>query len=130
MTRPCENGWWRGVERHGCLRLRLQESGVFQPAVAARRLACARWPHFERWNRVREATFSQPGLRLYRCDQWSGPHDVDDAGKIVGEHVQRLFGGDGAAAAEAVGAVSQPFSRSVNRHRHRTGTLHDFSLSV
>src|SRR5207253_9101714 len=41
-----------------------------------------------------EATFSQPGLRPDRCDQRSGPHDVDDAGKIVGEHVQRHFGGD------------------------------------
>ena len=36
-----------------------------------------------------EATFSQPGLRLDCCDQRSGPHDVDDAGEIVGEHVQR-----------------------------------------
>src|SRR5271155_1629112 len=40
------------------------------------------------------ATVSQPGLRLDRCDQRSGPHDVDDAGKIVGKHVQRHFGGD------------------------------------
>jgi hypothetical protein len=30
-SRPCENGWWRGVERPWHLRFRLQESGVFQP---------------------------------------------------------------------------------------------------
>src|ERR1700757_602578 len=40
-----------------------------------------------------EATFSQPGLRLDRCDQRSGPHDVDDAGEIVGEDVKRHLGG-------------------------------------
>src|SRR5947209_5732963 len=40
------------------------------------------------------ATVSRPRLRLDRCDQRSGPHDVDDAGKIVGEHVQRHFRGD------------------------------------
>src|SRR5215475_7251558 len=40
-----------------------------------------------------EATFPQPGLRLDRCDQRSGPHDVDDAGEIVGEDVERHFSG-------------------------------------
>jgi hypothetical protein len=78
----------------GCRAVPIAEDRDVPAAAAARRLAYARWPHFERWNRVREATFSQPGLCLYRCDQWSGPHDVDDAGKIVGEHVQRHFGGD------------------------------------
>src|SRR6516162_2022982 len=40
-----------------------------------------------------EATFSQPGLRLDRCDQRSGPHDVDDAREIVGEDMERHLGG-------------------------------------
>ncbi len=62
-------------------------------AVVARRLARARCPHFERWNRVRSDIFTA-GLCLDRCDQRSGPHDVNDAGKIIGEHVQRHFGGD------------------------------------
>ena len=53
-----------------------------------RRLARARCPQFERGTAL-EKTFSQPGLCLDRCDQRSGPDDVDDAGKIVGEHVQR-----------------------------------------
>src|SRR6516165_11645062 len=41
-----------------------------------------------------EATFSQPGLRLDRCNQRSGPHDVDDAREIVGEDVERHLSGD------------------------------------
>ena len=40
-----------------------------------------------------EATFSPPGLRLDRCNQRSGPHDVDDAREIVGESVERHLGG-------------------------------------
>src|SRR5580704_8205085 len=59
----------------------------------ARQLARARCPQFERGTAL-EKTFSQPGLRLDRCDQRSGPDDVDDAGEIVGKDVQRHFGGD------------------------------------
>src|ERR1700758_3248032 len=40
-----------------------------------------------------EATFSQPRLRLDRCNQRSGPHDVDDAREIVSEDVERHLGG-------------------------------------
>src|SRR6201982_2539578 len=40
-----------------------------------------------------EATFSQLGLRLDRCNQRSGPHDVDDAREIVGEDVERHLSG-------------------------------------
>src|ERR1700760_221543 len=40
-----------------------------------------------------EATFSQPRLRLDRCNQRSGPHDVDDTREIVSEDVERHLGG-------------------------------------
>src|SRR6516165_12205030 len=40
-----------------------------------------------------ETTFSQPWLCLDRCDQRSGPHDVDDAREIVGEDMERHLGG-------------------------------------
>src|SRR5947207_1665371 len=40
-----------------------------------------------------EAPFSQPRLRLDRCNQWSGPHDVNDAREIVSEDVERHLGG-------------------------------------
>src|SRR6201981_1584868 len=40
-----------------------------------------------------EATFSQPRLRLDRCNQRSGPHDCDDAREIVSEDVERHLGG-------------------------------------
>ena len=55
-------------------------------AVVARRLAPVA-VRTSNGGTALEATFSQPGLRLDRCDQRSGPHDIDDAGKIVGEHV-------------------------------------------
>ena len=40
-----------------------------------------------------EATFSQQGLRLDRCNQRSGPHDIDDAREIVSEDVEGHLGG-------------------------------------
>ena len=72
------------------------------PIAGIRRIPALWWLDGSRVRAVRasnsgtalEATFSQPGLRPDRCDQRSGPHDVDDAGKIVGEHVQRHFRGD------------------------------------
>src|SRR6516162_11914925 len=40
-----------------------------------------------------EATSSQPELRRDRCNQRSGPHDIDDAREIVSEDVERHLGG-------------------------------------
>src|SRR5437763_7770591 len=40
-----------------------------------------------------EATFSPPRLRIKRCNQRSGPYDVDDVRKIVSEDVERHLGG-------------------------------------
>ena len=46
---------------------------------------CRKWTALNCWHwTALEATFSQPGLRLDCCDQRSGPHDVDDAGEVVG----------------------------------------------
>src|ERR1700719_2946576 len=91
--RPCENGWSRGVERPRVSAVPSAGVQVFEPLW---------WLDGSRVRAVLtsnggtalEATFSQRGLRLDCCDQRSGHHDVDDAGEIVGEHVQRHFGGD------------------------------------
>src|ERR1700686_3957015 len=81
-----------GSSGRGYLRFRLQESGVFQPLwwLNGSRVRAARTSN---GGTALEATFSQPGLGLDRCNQRSGPPDVDDAGEIVGEDVERHLGG-------------------------------------
>src|SRR6266446_8934223 len=75
----------------GYLRFLLQESGVFQRCGGSTARACALSALRTVEPRL-EAILSQPGLRLDRCDQRSGPHDVDDAREIVGEDVERHLG--------------------------------------
>jgi hypothetical protein len=93
-SRLCENGWSRGCRAAVvCLRCRSWKSACLSCRGRSTARGCGLLALRTVEPRL-EAAFSHPGLRLDRCDQRSGPHDVDDAGKIVGEHVQRHFGGD------------------------------------
>jgi hypothetical protein len=71
--RPCENGWWRGVERPRLSAVAIAGIRRIPTAVVARRLVRARCPHFERWNRVRSAIPNSRGYVLIAAISGPGP---------------------------------------------------------
>src|ERR1700730_2057604 len=120
-SRPCENGWSRGVERPRVSAVPIAGVQMFEPLwwLDSSR---ARSVLTSNGGTALEATFSQPGLRLDRCDQRSGPHDVDDAGEIVGEDVQRHF--SGVAWQRRVLVIGEIGDEGASRcHRHARGAV-------
>src|SRR5689334_95391 len=75
-----------------CLRYRSRKSACSSRCGSSTARACA-LAGTANGGTALAAAFSYPGLPLDCCDQRSGPHDVDDAGEIVGKDVQRHFGG-------------------------------------
>ena len=89
-ARPCENSWSEVSSGRGVCAA--DRSGPAVPAamVVERRVRAVCTSN---GGTALEATFSQSWLRLDRCNQRSGPHDVDDAREIVGEDVERHLSG-------------------------------------